>query len=428
MASYTPMVEPAHTLKDTDIRCLGYLQRVFGLLDGLADVGCLRDRAGNRELFFSGYCKLVLLYIWNPLIDSIRDLQQAVGLTSVSKALGIKRFSLGSFSESVRVFDADKLKPIIDELAKEVAPLAKDPRLATVKHAITLVDGTVLTGLTRLTRCACGIEGRFNSARNGREIYGWRLHTQLDLETFRPVRMDRTGARNAGENRESNVLRRSLEAGRCYVGDGGYADRSLLDDIVDAQSGYVMRAAENSVFAVVEERPLEQQALDAGIVRDATIMLNGAGSEPTRHQIRRVEVQVQPHPRRCRGSSGTKQTDLIILYTNLLDLPPELIALIYLYRYTVELYFRVFKQLLGMRHLLSNRPQGVDIQVYCTVIVCLLICLITGKKPDKYTRNMVGWYLIGLATPAELITFLNRPDNTGVKKRAKAELWKKLGL
>jgi hypothetical protein len=80
-----------------------------------------------------------------------------------------------------------------------------------------------------------------------------------------------------------------------------------------------------------------------------------------------------------------------------------------------------------MRHLLSQREEGIDIQVYCTVIVCLLICLITGKPPNKSNRNMIGWYLIGLASREELLRHLNRPDNTGVKKRAKDELWKKLG-
>ena len=113
--------------------------------------------------------------------------------------------------------------------------------------------------------------------------------------------------------------------------------------------------------------------------------------------------------------------------TNLVELPAELVALIYRYRYTIELFFRIFKQLLGLRHLLSQREEGIDIQVYCTVIVCLLIQLISGKKPNKAMRNMVGWYLIGLATEQDLLSFLNRPDNTGVKLRAKEELWKKLG-
>ena len=57
----------------------------------------------------------------------------------------------------------------------------------------------------------------------------------------------------------------------------------------------------------------------------------------------------------------------------------------------------------------------------------MLIQLISGRKPDKAMRNIVGWYLIGLATGRDVADFLNRPDNTGVKRRAKDELWKKLG-
>jgi hypothetical protein len=413
-------------LKEKDVVCLGHLQRVFGLLDALKDGGTERDTAGNRELFFNDYCKLVLLHIWNPLLGSLRQLQEATALDNVAKALGIKRFSLGSFSEAPRVFDPEQLKPVIAELAGQLQPMNNDPRLEEVKHAITLVDGTVLTALSRLARSAAGSAARYNTRRDGRALYGWRLHTQLDLKTFSPHRIDRTGAGNAGNNRENNVLRAHLEAERCYVGDGGYADRSLFEDIVDAQSSYVIRAAENSVFTVVEERLLSQEALDAGVVRDAVVSLNGAGTTPTRHTIRRVEVQVEPHERRTRREPK-KQCDLIVLYTSLIDLPAELIALIYLYRYSVELFFRIFKQLLGMRHLISQRQEGIDIQVYCTVIVCLLICLITGKKPTQSNRTMIGWYLIGLASRQELIDHLNRPDNTGVKLRAKEELWKKLG-
>ena len=74
---------------------------------------------------------------------------------NVAKALGVKRFSAGSFSESVRLFDPERLKPILAELAGGLAPQAKDPRLAQLKHALTLVDGTVLTALTRLAKSAC---------------------------------------------------------------------------------------------------------------------------------------------------------------------------------------------------------------------------------------------------------------------------------
>ena len=401
-------------LTDKDILCLGHLKRVFPLLDRLHDIGCDRDSAGNRQLFFSDYCKLVLVYIWNPMIDSLRRLQEAASLSSVAKALGIKRFSLGSFSEAPRVFDPELLKPIIEELAAELRPLAdgKDPRLSDLKHTLTLVDGTVLPAIAHLARAAIAKAGgaaRFNTARDGRIMYGWRLHTQVDLETFKP-RIHRTGARNAGEDRENNVLRKNLEAGRCYVGDCTYSDRSLCDDIVAIDSCYVMREAENAVFEVIEERLLSQAALDAHIVRDAVVRLGKPGDPDMNHPVRLVVVQVTPHERRTR--QGSRKTDTLSIVTNLLDLPAELVSLIYLQRYTIELFFRIFKQLLGLRHLISQRQEGIDIQVNCTVIVCLLLCLITGKKPTKSNRSMIGWYLIGMATEQELVDHLNRPDNT----------------
>jgi hypothetical protein len=409
-------------LREKDILCLGHLQRVFELLDRLHDLGCGRDAAGNRELFFPDYCKLVLLYIWNPLVGSLRKLQEAAALENVARAMGVKRFSLGSFSESPRVFDPEQLKPVIAELAAQLHPREKDPRLGELKHAITLVDGTVLTGLSRLVKMACGIEGRYNTSRDGRGVYGWRLHTQLDLNTLAPHRIDRTGARNAGDNREGNVLRRTLEKDRCYVADGGYADQKLFDEITDAQSSFVIRLREDSVFQdVVEERLLSREALDAQVVRDVVVRLPQA-----REAVRIVLVQVEPHPHRTR--MGKRQSDVVLLASNLPDLPAELIALIYLQRYTIELFFRILKQLLGLRHLLSQRQEGIDIQVYCTVIVCLLLCLITGRRPDSSNRTMIGWYLMGVASGQELIDHLNRPDKTGVKKRARDELWKKWGM
>lgn len=419
--------EHGAALAEKDIVCLGHLKRVFALLDDLRGVGRERDRAGNRRLFFDDYVKLVLLYVWNPAIQSMHDLQQAVGLPNVAKALGVKRFSAGSFSESVRLFEPGRLKPIVAELAGALAPQPKDPRLAEFKHALTLVDGTVLTALTRLAKAAVGPAARYNTARDGRAVYGWRLHAQLDLQSFAPHRLDRTGARNAGDTRESHVLRRTLEPGRCYVNDGGYADRTLFDAIHAIGSSYVTRVREDRVFAVTEERPLSDAALVAGVVRDAVVRLGGEGAEPMNHPVRVVAVQVEPHPRRTRREPR-KRSDLIVLCTDLLDLDAELVALIYRYRYTVELFFRVLKQLLGLRHLISQREQGIDVQVYCTLIVCLLIQLISGgKRPNRAMRNIAGWYLSGWATAQDLIAFIDRPDHTGVKLRAKEALWKKLG-
>jgi Transposase DDE domain len=412
----------ARTLEKKDIRCLKHLRRVFTFLDDLKDVGCQRDRAGNRTFFFDHYVKLVLLHFMNPALGSIADLQQAAELPNVAKALGISHFSAGSFSESVRVFDDRKLDVIVTELSSQLQSRTPDKRLKDLEHTLTLVDGTLIRGLQRLTRAAAGLDGRYNTTRDGVAVYGWRLHTQLDLATFAPRSIVRTGARNAGSQRENNVLRNNLEPGRCYIGDGGYADRSLFDDIVDADSSYVIRGKENDVFTVTRQRALSEQDQAASVVSDAMV----AFENPTRHPVRRIELKVQPHPRRKRN--GVKQSDRLILYTCLLELPAELIALIYRFRYGIELYFRIVKELIGMRRLISQRAEGIDIQVYCAVIVCLLLQLIGDARPNKRVRSLLSWHLLGLASEQDVIDHLNRPDNRGVKLRAKADAWKKLGF
>jgi hypothetical protein len=307
-----------------------------------------------------------------------------------------------------------------------------NPRLSEVKRAITLADGTVLKGLAGLGKAA--VAGTcYNTTRDGRSLHGWRLHMQLDLATFSPTRMNLTGASNAGATREHNVLKASLKAGCCYVGDCVYSDRGLLDAIVTAQSSYVMRVREDSVFEVIEERELSQAALDAGVVRDAIVVLGDPDDPAMNHPVRLVELRVQPHPRRTRKSKkgvlkGSRFSDRLLMVSEMTDLDAQLVALIYQQRYSVELFFRFLKQILGLRHLISQRQEGVEIQVYCAVIACLMIQLQTGRKPDKRTVEMMGWFFLGLADEQDVINHLNKPDNTGVKLRAKAALWKKLGF
>lgn len=407
-------------LSPDQVQGLKYFKRLLPLLDRLHEVGTARDAAGNRRLFFDDYAKLVLLYLMNPMINSLRLLQEASALQKVAQTLGVKRFSLGSFSEAPAVFDPQRLKSVIAELAGELRPLSSDPRLAELKHLITLADATVLRALPRLA------ETIYNRHRDGTPIHGWRLHTHLVLGSPVPELIERTSARGNGTC-ERQHLRRHLQPGRCYVIDRGYHDASLFNAIHAADSSYVCRARDNLAPRVIEERELSQESLDAGVVRDALVSISLTGKEPSDHPLRLVEGDAPVHPKRSRQGTVPSSGKISIL-TNLLTEPPELILLIYRYRWSIELFFRLLKQLLGCRHLLSQRPAGIDIQVYCAVIAAMLIHLQTGKKPTKATAFVLGLYLAGWATEAEVLRALNRPDHTGVKRRARDEGFKKLGV
>jgi IS4 transposase len=99
---------------------------------------------------------------------------------------------------------------------------------------------------------------------------------------------------------------------------------------------------------------------------------------------------------------------------NLLDVPVEVIAEIYRNRWTIELFFRFFKHVLGCRHLLSAHPKGIEIQAYCAIIACLLISLWTGSKPTLRTYEMICLYFAGWASLEELIDHIHRLKPTSV--------------
>src|SRR3954463_1173915 len=126
------------------------------MLSSLRQVGCERDAAGNRELHFDQYVTLVLLGLFNPTLDSMRALQQASAIEKVSEQLGVKRFSLGSFSESVRVFDPDKLKAVVQQLGGGgINPVNAAPRLKPhLTQALKIVDGTVLDTIVTVAQAA----------------------------------------------------------------------------------------------------------------------------------------------------------------------------------------------------------------------------------------------------------------------------------
>ncbi|HEX9353576.1 MAG TPA: IS4 family transposase [Streptosporangiaceae bacterium] len=420
-----PMREPA-------LCGFKYLKKFLPLLARLRDHACGRDKAGNRTLHYDQYCALILLSFFNPALGSLRALQKASTLPGVRKKLGVERASLGSLSEAARVFDPELLEPIIAELGRQLRPVAHDTRLDEVKAVLTLVDGTLLKALPRIAQAF------WKRDKGGKPHHAFRLHVQFDLITNVPVDIELTGPSNSGDSAERSVLARKLEPGRAYVTDRGYVKWKLFNDIRAKGGHYFCRVKEDTLLEeVLEERPLSDAARAAGVTRDVVVARLGAtskGAKPSAvsdHPVRLIEIPLTPHERRGghkgRGS-GPANHGLLKVATDDLELTAEVIALVYRHRYAIEIFFRFLKQLLGCRHLLSDCPDGIRIQMYCAVIACMLLSLYTHRKPTKRTLEMVQLFFAGWATEADLLAHLSEPDNTGVKLRAKDELWRKLGV
>ena len=373
-------------IPENQLQGLKYFSSLMDLLPQLRHVATHRDRAGNRELFCDGYVGLLLIYFFNSIVTSLRALQELSELDKVQKLLGIRRVSLGSLSEAARVFDAAVLHKIIEELAIKALPL-QTGRDAEALRGLTAVDGSVLRALPRMAWALWQDE----------QHRAVKLHLHFDVLSAVPA----DAALTAAACSEPGQLAEMLKPKRLYVVDRGYASFELFRAILDAESSFVGRVKDNTAFTMERERSLSAEAKAAGVIRDVEIKKLGTAhhKDVLRQPVRLVVVERTK-------SDGKKEA--LWLITDRLDLDAELVALAYKYRWTVELFFRWFKCILGCRHLLSTCRNGVTIQIYVALIASLLMTLWTGRKPTKRTFEMLQYYLIGWATEEELRRHLDR--------------------
>jgi hypothetical protein len=383
-------------IKEHQLQGFKYFKAISGLLESLHDVGCKRDKAGNRILHMDQYMSLLLLYMFNPICTSLRAIQQASELKKVQRKLGCARASLGSLSESARVFDSDVMREVVSGLADQLQPISSHAKLDDLAEILTAVDGTLINAISKMTWAMWKTEHNAVKA-----------HTQFDLEKHVPVKMMIT----EGNGNEKDILAAALEAGRTYVLDRGYASFALFQQILDSRSSFVCRLRDNSVYECLEEFKLTSDAEAAGIIFDKKVRL-GSDSKTIKHltaPVRLIAIKCTPHKKRYKiGRGGPEQGEILLIATDRFDLEADVIALIFKHRWAVEIFFRFFKHVLGCRHLLSYDRNGIELQTYAAIIACMLIALWTGRKPTLRTYEMLCWYFTGMADEEELLAHINR--------------------
>lgn len=398
-SSGRPRRKPRQAISERDIQGLKY----FGALDDLLGVLHTHKDCPNRILHYDQLAVLILLQLFNPVISGLRSLRQASTLGNVQEKLGVSRASLGSLSEASRVFDPQLLGAVAAELAGRVAAADAPVRPEGLPESLEVlaVDGSLLTAVARMA-WAVWLDPEHRAAK---------LHLEFNVLRGTPGQARVTD----GNANEREVLRGWIRPGALYLLDAGYRQYTLLEAIRQKHSSFVARLQDNVVWdQVVKERNLTAEDRAGGVEWDREVWL---GSEDTRGDltapVRLIRVHVESPPHRGLGRKpsrvsskktfrhSTEEYDLVLV-TDRMDLSAATIALLYRYRWTIELFFRWFKCTLRFDHLLFESRRGVEILVYCALIASLLVTLWTGRKPTKRTFEMIALYLQGWATLEEI--------------------------
>ena len=382
--------------REPDYEGFKFLKKIEALLAGLRD-----ESNPNRVLHFDYYVTWLLFFYFNPTLKSLRGLQAATGFAKVRKRLKLPRASLGSLSEAQHVFDYEALKPIMEGLLEQLPADKGPPALRELKKTVTVADGTLLKTLPRVAWALWMNDGKRAA----------KAHVQFEVMKGGPSALEVTDANTD----EKAVFKRQLQPDRIYVVDSGYAKLQLFQDVIDVGSNLVCRLPACWRYELVEERDLTAADREARVLRDSVVRLgSGRNAKILKQNVRLIEIERVDEPsKRMRRERAVRET--IVLVTDRLDLPADVIALLYSARWKIEIYFRWLKCTLGCKKLLAESENGAALQVYSALIASLLISLWLGKKPNLRTYEAICFYLQGWADVEDVVDSVRR-----LKPHAKA--------
>jgi hypothetical protein len=355
----------------------------------------------NRILFYDDVLTALLLAFFNPVMRSLRMIEDFSNCPLVQDELHVERICKSTLSDLQRVVDPSLLEPLIQSLQAQIPHLQKaDGPLGALLKRMRLVDGSFF-------KLAADVQWAFRKGKAWAEDHDdrfARLDLQLCALTGTPDCLEINGKGTS----EVGAARRHIEAGVLYVADRGIFSFAYIQDLLDAQADFVLRIKTSQKFTAQQTRPLTDQDRAAGVLSDTMGVLTG---QPPYHPAPQTPL------REVLIADVKNPGHVIRLLTNRMDVPAYLVGEVYRCRWQIELFFRWLKVHANFRHLISHSRNGITLGFYVAVIGTLLMYLHTGRKVSKYAFGMLSMVANGQATLAQILPILERRERASDMQR-----------
>lgn len=227
---------------------------------------------------------------------------------------------------------------------------------------------------------------------------GVKLHTLLDVKTDIPAFNIITKA----NIHDSKVMDRiPYEAGAYYIFDRAYMDTEQLYALQQKESFFVVREKRKMKFNVETDHNYNKP--ETGVMADQIIRFEG--SNPKKQY---------PIPIRRVTYYDKESNRTFVFYTNNLIIIPEYVALLYKYRWRVELFYKWMKQHLRIKEFYGTSENAVKIQIYCAIIAYCLVAIVEyDLKLDMETYDVLRILSVSLFDKTELLSLLKQIEEEG---------------
>lgn len=279
-------------------------------------------------------------------------------LTDITTAHGKKSKHLGFGDKPVNrqmLSKANLLRDhhIFEEFAFHMVSIAQSKRITKefeLHGRFYAIDSTTIDLCMSVFRWA-----EFRSTKSGIKV-----HTQIDIATEIPVFYRITNAKVHDVNSMDWF---TYEALACYVFDRGYFDLARLYKIHVFGAFFIIREKGKPAYEIVDGESI----LDGtdNVLKDQSIRFTKKeNQEKYPGTVRRI-VYYAPELHRS-----------FVYYTNNFFLSAKDIALLYKYRWQVELFFKWIKQHLQVKRFWGESENAVRIQIHIAIITYCLIAII----------------------------------------------------
>ena len=227
-----------------------------------------------------------------------------------------------------------------------------------------------------------------------------KLHTLYDVKTSIPAMILISDALTHDVNALDYI---DYEKGGFYIFDRGYIDYTRLHKIHEEKAFFIVRAKNNLKFNRMYSLPYNKES---NISSDQIgILPNYYSAFDYPDKIRRVKFYDE------------ENRQYVVVLTNNFDLKAEEIALLYRYRWQIELFFRWIKQHLKIKSFWGTSINAVKVQVYIAIITYTLVSIIKSKlKLEKSTYEILQILSFSLIDKTPINELLTNQDYQNVKE------------
>jgi Domain of unknown function (DUF4372)/Transposase DDE domain len=233
-----------------------------------------------------------------------------------------------------------------------------------------------------------------------------KLHTLLDLRGNLPTFIHISD----GKMHDVNILDKLVfEPLAIYLMDKGYLDFARLYRLHQAQAFFVTRAKTNLAFARLESNKVNKEL---GLRCDQSIKLTIYKSRQSYpEKLRRVKYY------------DKEQRKTYVFLTNNFEISALEVAMLYKYRWQIELFFKWIKQHLKIKKFWGESENAVKTQIWIAICNYLLVAIIKKElKIEKSLYEILQIISFSIVDKSQLNQLLSESESNSFQESVSKQL------